>query len=158
MNEPTLPPPPAPPGLPALPVPVRDWLERQLMKLTAMLTALMGGALDGANRYVVWIAALGLWALEIIFSRAAHKAAGVLTQTDGPPGAGIQLAALPPATASQYAAELEDIAGDALEVLTLLDDATCRTDLRLADERVKSMRRRLQSVASLLRKPSQPGA
>lgn len=144
MNDPQLPQPPAPPGLPSIPAPVRDWLERQLMKLTAMLTALMGGALDGANRYVVWLVALGLWALEILFSRAAHKAAGVLTQTDLPPGPGTPLAALP--RIAQH--ELEDIARDALEVGALLHDGPTPAEAAQARQLASSIRRRLLSLAA----------
>lgn len=153
MNDPQLPQPPAPPGLPSLPAPVIAWLERQLIKLTAMLTALMGGALDGSNRYVVWLAAVVLWALEIIFSRAAHKARGILSETDGPPAAGLMLA--PIVQNDEIAAELEDIARDAVEISALLDGGPDPAEVIQAMRKASSIRNRLRASAALLN-PSRP--
>jgi hypothetical protein len=68
MNDPELPRPPA-----SVTKPVKDWLERQLFKLVAMLTAIFGGTQDDATKAFAWTVAVLLWLIEIWHSRRANK-------------------------------------------------------------------------------------
>ena len=67
-------PPPGPLPPPEVIVPVAAWLERQLMKLLAMISALAGGAMEaGDGRCFAWFVAVVTWLCEVWHSRTAEK-------------------------------------------------------------------------------------
>lgn len=64
-----------PPHIPdAIVRPAVAWLERQLYKLVALLSALLGGTFtDPDGRGVAWGAAVAVWLYEVWQSRRAEK-------------------------------------------------------------------------------------